>query len=74
MANDILYGKQQMAAIQLEGMPQLCTYFDPIRWQEQNSQPHLAVYKLSDEQLKDWGAVATEIRKGINQKADNYME
>ena len=63
-----------MAAIKLDGLPQLSSYFDPIRWQEQNPQPHLCVYKLNEEQLKDWGALATTIRKGISQKAENYME
>ena len=33
MVDDILYGQQTMAAIKLEGLPQLCTHFDPIRWQ-----------------------------------------
>ena len=72
MADDILYGKQQMAAIKLDGLPQLCAHFDPIKWQEQNPQPHWAVYKLNAEQIKDWGAVATTIRKNINKKAANY--
>ena len=34
MVDDIMYGKQQMAAIKLEGLPQLCAHFDPIKWQE----------------------------------------
>jgi len=34
MADDIKYVKQKMAKIKLEGLPQLCAYFDPIRWQE----------------------------------------
>ena len=72
MADDILYGQQHMAAIQLEGLPQLCSFFDPIKWQEQNPHPHLCVFKLNVEQLKDWGEVATEIRKSINKKAENY--
>lgn len=72
MVDDILYGKQQMAAIKLDGLPQLCTHFDPIKWQEQNKHPHLSVWKLSEEQLKDWGEVATETRKNINRKSENY--
>ena len=72
MADDILYGQQKMAAIKLEGLPQLCAHFDPIKWQAQNPQPHLAVYKLNAEQIKEWGAVATTIRKKIDQKAANY--
>ena len=32
MADDILEGQQKMAAIKLEGLPQLCTHFDPIKW------------------------------------------
>ena len=36
MVDDIKYVKQKMAAIKLDGLPQLCSYFDPIRWQEQN--------------------------------------
>ena len=72
MADDILYGQQKMAAIKLDGLPQLLAHFDPIKWQEQNSQPHWAVYKLNDEQIKDWGAVATAIRKSIDRKAANY--
>jgi len=36
MADDILYGQQHMAAIQLEGLPQLCSFFDLIKWQEMN--------------------------------------
>ena len=72
MVDDILYGKQQMAAIKLEGLPQLCSHFDPIRWQEQNKHPHLSVWKLNEEQLKDWGEVATDIRKNINKKSENY--
>ena len=72
MADDILYGQQKMAAIKLDGLPQLLAHFDPIKWQEQNSQPHWAVYKLNTEQIKDWGAVATAIRKSIDRKAANY--
>jgi len=53
-------------------LPQLCAFFDPIRWQEQNPHPHLSVWKLNAEQLKDWGEVATDIRKSINKKAENY--
>jgi len=34
MVDDILYGQQQMAAIKLEGLAQLCSHFDPIKWQE----------------------------------------
>ena len=34
MVDDILYGQQTMAAIKLEGLAQLCTHFDPIKWQE----------------------------------------
>jgi len=54
-------------------LPQLCAFFDPIRWQEQNPHPHLSVWKLNAEQLKDWGEVATDIRKSINKKAENYQ-
>ena len=49
MADDIKYVKQKMAAIKLDGIPQLRSYFDPIRWQEQNSHPHYEVYKLNPE-------------------------
>ena len=34
MVDDILYGQQQMAAIKLEGLAQLYSHFDPIKWQE----------------------------------------
>ena len=34
MVDDIKYVQQKMAAIKLEGLPQLCTHFDPIKWQE----------------------------------------
>ena len=30
------------------------------------------MYKLNAEQIKEWGAVATTIRKKIDQKAANY--
>ena len=30
------------------------------------------MYKLNAEQIKDWGAVATIIRKKITKKAANY--
>ena len=36
MVDDILYGQQQLADIKLDGLPQLCAHFDPIKWQEQN--------------------------------------
>ena len=72
MSDDLIYGHQQMAAIEVDGLPQLCAFFDPIRWQEQNPHPHLCVFKLNVAQLKDWGAVATDIRKKINQKAANH--
>ena len=32
MADDIIYGQQQMARVKLDGLPQLCTHFDPIKW------------------------------------------
>jgi hypothetical protein len=32
MADDIIYGQQQMAGVKLDGLPQLCTHFDPIKW------------------------------------------
>ena len=72
MADDIKYVKQKMAAIKLDGLPQLCSYFDPIRWQEQNPQPHYEVYKLNHEQLKDWAEEATKIRKNILKKSELY--
>ena len=72
MVDDILYGQQKMAKIKLDGLPQLRAHFDPIKWQALNPQPHLAVYKLNAEQIKEWGAVATTIRKKIDQKAANY--
>ena len=72
MADDIIYGQQKMAAIKLEGLPQLCSHFDPIRWQAQNPQPHFAVYKLNPDQLKDWGEEATKIRKNILKKSELY--
>ena len=50
----------------------LLTHFDPVRWQARNPQPHWAVYKLNQEQLKDWGEVVTEIMKKINMKAETY--
>ena len=49
MGDDIKYVKQKMAAIKLDGLPHLRSYFDPIRWQEQNSHPHYEVYKLNPE-------------------------
>ena len=72
MVDDVLYGKQQMAGIKLEGLPPLWTHFDPIRWQAQNPQYHPEVYKLNPEQLKYWGEEATEIRKKIIKKAEIY--
>ena len=72
MADDIKYVKQKMAAVKLDGLPQLCAYFDPIRWQEQNPQPHYEVYKLNHEQLKDWAEEATKIRKNILKKSELY--
>ena len=32
------------------------------------------MYKLNEAQLEDWGQVATEIRKKIVQKSENYQE
>ena len=36
MIDDVMEGHKQMNAIKLEGLPQLVTYFDPIKWQETN--------------------------------------
>ena len=36
MSDDIKYGQQKMAAIKLDGLPQLQAHFDPIKWQAQN--------------------------------------
>jgi len=38
-----------------------------------NSHPHLCVFKLNVDQLKDWGEVSTDIRKRIVQKSENYI-
>ena len=72
MVDDILEGHQQMNAIKLERLPRLVAYFDPIHWQETNPQHHLCIYKLNQEQLKDWGETATEVRKKIMKKSENY--
>ena len=61
-----------MVAVKTEGLPKLVTHFDPITWQATHPQHHLCVYKLNQEQLKDWGEMATEIRQKINQKAENH--
>ena len=63
-----------MEEIELSELSMLLTHFDPVRWQAQNPQPHWSVYKLNPEQLKDWGAVVTEIRKKIVKKAENYKQ
>jgi len=51
MADDIIYGRQKMAAIKLEGLPPLCAHFDPITWQAQNPHPHWEVFRLNKEQI-----------------------
>ena len=72
MVDDIFEGHKQMNAIKLEGLPPLITYFDPVHWQETHPQHHLYIYKLNQEQLKDWGEEATEVRKKIMKKSENY--
>ena len=72
LGDDIKYVKQKMAAIKLDGLPLLWSYFDPIKWQELNSHPHYEVFKLNPEQLKDWGEEATNIRKNILKKSKQY--
>ena len=61
-----------MARIKLDTVPHLCTYFDPIKWPEQNPMVHPEVYKLNEAQLKLWGEVATKIRKNIIKKSELY--
>jgi tRNA A37 threonylcarbamoyladenosine biosynthesis protein TsaE len=61
-----------MASIKLDTVPHLCTYFDPIKWPEQNPMVHPEVYKLNPAQLKMWGEEATEIRKKIIKKSEWY--
>ena len=72
LTDDILEGLKEMEEIELTDLSMLLTHFDPIRWQAQNPHPHLCVYKLNPEQLKDWGEVVTEIRQKIVKKAENY--
>ena len=72
MVDDILEGHQQMNSIKLERLPRLVAYYDPIHWQETNPQHHLCIYKLNQEQLKDWGETATKVRKKIMKKSENY--
>ena len=74
MADDIIYGQQQMAAIKLDGLPQLCAHFDPISWGERNPPYHDSVYKLNEEQLKMWAEEVNEIRKQILRKAELVKE
>lgn len=74
MVDDIKECLDQMHAVKMEGLPQLVTYFDPIHWQATNPQHHLCIYKLNQEQLKDWGEIATEVRKKIMKKAQNHQE
>ena len=74
MTDDVLEGLAEMEDIELSDLSMLLTYFDPVRWQAQNPQPHWCVYKLNAEQLKDWGAVVTEIRKKIVEKAAQYKQ
>ena len=59
-----------MNEVELSSVPQLCTQFDPKKWEADNSHPHISVWKLNTEQLKDWGKVVSQIRKEILEKAE----
>ena len=65
-------GHEKMEAIKPEGLPPLISQFDPIKWQATNPQHHLCIYKLNQDQLKEWGEEATEIRQKISRKAETY--
>ena len=43
-----------------------------MKWQATHPQHHLCIYKLNQEQLKEWGEEATEIRQKINRKAETF--
>ena len=68
--NDCL---QQFNKIPLESVPRLMAHFDPLKWQATNPMQHPEVYKLNQEQLREWGEIATTIRKKIEKKAENYI-
>ena len=61
-----------MEEINLHARPRLHVHFDPNKWQATNPMHHPTVYQLNQEQLKGWAEEATEIRRKILLKAENY--
>ena len=72
MVEDIFDAHEKMEAIKPDGVPPLTSHFDPMKWQATNPQHHLCIYKLNQEQLKECGEEAKEIRQKINRKAKTF--
>ena len=72
MPKDIQDAIKQMDEIDLNTRPRLHVHFDPIKWLATNPMQHPTVYQLNQDQLKGWGEEATEIRRKILLKAENY--
>ena len=61
-----------MDDIDLDSKPRLQVYFDPNKWVGDNPMQHPSVYQLNEEQLRAWAEDATDIRRKIMKKAENY--
>ena len=72
MPEDIQDAIKQMDEIDLNTRPRLHVHFDPIKWLATNPMQNPTVYQLNQDQLKGWGEEATEIRRKILLKAENY--
>ncbi len=70
LAADVVEDLQHMAEIDPDELPTLEPPFDPIAFQRSHDDPKIAAYKLTQEQLRQHGLVATKIRHLIQQKAD----
>ena len=63
-----------MEEISLHAKPRLHVHFDPNKWQATNPMHHPTVFQLNQEQLKGWAEEATDIRRKILLKAENYID
>ena len=69
---DVITELHNMAEVDAESLPIHEPHFDPIAFQEENTDPKLTNYALSKDELQDLGIVATRVRLDIYLKARLY--
>ena len=73
MGPDIIAELEEMANVDSDLLADLEPHFDPITFQEVTTNPKIEEYRLTIEELRQWGLRATFIRQQILLKAQLHL-